>query len=169
VANKLAPFLFASALAASASLRAQEPAQSTAQEPSATLGLKTQESSPPPLSKASGTHLDELIRLDAAIERLNKQNALKEAERKLSGDESLPIVSSIIIDHNGPSARITYASGLMRTIREGDLVGNGMKVTSITSNGVKVSRNRSVSYLPFQSLYNQTQASNQGVLPPMPR
>lgn len=172
MANKLIPMMLAGLLATS--LHAQETAQPQQTAPERTAQkTESQAVSLPPApsetARASGAYLDEIIRLEAAIERLNKQAALKDAERKLVGDDTLPFVSAIIIDRDGPSAKVTYPTGLVRTLRQGDIVGEGKKVVSITSNGVLVSKGKSQTYLPFQAATPSAAAGAAGSQAPVIR
>lgn len=123
-----------------------------------------------PAASPSNTLLDELVSIDASISKLNKQTELKDALRKSAGIEALPQVVSIIIDREGPSARVAYSSGMVRTLRVGDFLQDGIKVLSIDAGTVYVGGKGGKSLLPFLAA-NQTQSGQAagGMLPPIPR
>lgn len=122
-----------------------------------------------PPSPQGNTLLDELVSLDASISKLNKQSELKDALRKSTGIESLPQVVSIIIDRDGPSARVAYPSGMVRTLRVGDFLQDGIKVLSIDTGTVYVGGKGGKSLLSFMAPPGAGQASTGGMLPPLPR
>lgn len=107
--------------------------------------------------------LDDLIRLEAEIEKLNRQAALRDAQKKANpAADDMPAVMSIIIDENA-TARLKYPSGMIRTVRVGDVIGNDdMRVVSITENGVKLQgqgRQAKTTYLPLTQSASQTSSS----------
>jgi hypothetical protein len=169
VANKIVFLLLAGALSGVAGAQSVQVVQSAQPAVAATPAVQASPTAAPvaPAAPKTSAHLDEIISLDAAIERINKQITLKEAVRKYSGNDALPVVTNVIIDGDGPSARVVYSSGMIRTIRVGETVGEGMKVTAINENGVRVGSGKSATFLPFQ-----TMATSGGIassLPPAPR
>lgn len=101
----------------------------------------------PPLPRPDTRALDEVIRLDAELERLKKQAEIKEASKRLTGGGSdLPVVIAIMTDASGRVAKIRYATGLVRTVRPGDSFGPHGKVTEIDEYGVRVGKS---TYLPM--------------------
>lgn len=166
MANKIAFLLLAGALGGTAVAQSVPAAQPAQPAVAATPAVQAPPTAAPAAPKTSA-HLDEIISLDAAIERINKQISLKEAVRKYSGNDALPMVTNVIIDGEGPSARVVYSSGMIRTIRVGETVGEGMKVTAINENGVRVGSGKSATFLPFQTM--ATGAGATTGLPPAPR
>lgn len=111
------------------------------------------------LPRPESASLDDVIRMEAELDRINKQIAIKEASRKLTGDDSLPEVVSIIMSNDGASATVRYKSQMLRTLKVGDAIGRSGKVVSIDPSGVMVKSAKSSMYLPFYDSNASTVAS----------
>lgn len=81
---------------------------------------------------------DEMDMIDAQIALINKRNELQTALKAASSTLTLPLVTSVIQDRKGDAAKVVYASGLVRWVKVGDDLGEGVKVKRIDSAGVAV-------------------------------
>lgn len=116
--------------------------------------------------------VDDVARIDAEVVRTNKMIELREANRKLSGQEILPQIMTIMADKGGASAQLLFASGLQRTVMEGDVVMDDIKVVSITSSSVQVTGKKGKTFLTFAQRQQQVGVPGApgatGMLPPVP-
>ncbi|QAU35251.1 hypothetical protein [Janthinobacterium sp. 17J80-10] len=88
------------------------------------------------LQAAQPNYLDEMAKVDAQIAYVQKQTELREALRRSSGNEGLPKVLSIMVDERGGAAQVVYASGIVRWLRKGDFLQDGIRVQSIDKSSV---------------------------------
>ncbi len=95
-----------------------------------------------PSAHFSGKTLDDMIRLEAELEMLNKRSAIIDMQRRMeaSPEQTLPSVASIIVNGGSAVARVVYANGMSRFIAVGDTVGGDYVVTSVTTDGVEVAK-----------------------------
>lgn len=117
-------------------------------------------------------YLDEMAKIDAQIAYVIKQNELNTLLRQSSGHEGLPRIVSILVDRQGGSAQIVYGSGIVRWIKNGDMLGDGLKVLAITKSSVLVDGAGGKFALSFAAPQVQgtsgTPAAAYGPLPPRP-
>lgn len=85
---------------------------------------------------APPTYLDEMAKVDAQIAYVQKQTELREALKKSAGSEGLPRILSITVDDRGGSAQVVYGSGIVRWLRTGDVLQEGIRVQSIDRSSV---------------------------------
>lgn len=85
---------------------------------------------------AQPNYLDEMAKVEAQIAYVQKQAELREALRRSSGSESLPRIISIMVDEKGATAQVVYPSGMVRWLRNGDFLQDGLRVQSITKSSV---------------------------------
>lgn len=88
------------------------------------------------LQSAQPNYLDEMAKVDAQIAYVQKQTELRDALRRSSGNEGLPKVLSIMVDERGATAQVVYASGIVRWLRKGDFLQDGIRVQSIDKSSV---------------------------------
>lgn len=81
-------------------------------------------------------YLDEMAKVDAQIAYVQKQTELREALRKSHGNEGLPKILSISIDDRGGTAQVVYGTGIVRWLRQGDTLQDGVRVQSINRSSV---------------------------------
>lgn len=117
---------------------------------------------------AQPNYLDEMAKIDAQIAYLQKQSELKEVLKKSSGNEGLPKVVSILVDDKGGSAQVIYESGIVRWLKNGDTLMDGLKVVSINKSSVTVGQGSSQFSLSFASPKAGTATANSGLMPPLP-
>ena len=117
---------------------------------------------------AQPNYLDEMAKIDAQIAYIQKQNELKEVLKKSSGNEGLPKVVSILVDEKGGSAQVIYESGIVRWLKSGDALADGVKVLAINKSSVLVSAGDRRFPLGFASPKAGASGANSGLMPPLP-
>lgn len=85
---------------------------------------------------AQPNYLDEMAKIDAQIAYVHKQAELREALKKSYGNEGLPKILSISIDDSGATAQVVYGTGLVRWLKKGDVLQDGIRVQSIDKSSV---------------------------------
>lgn len=126
----------------------------------------------PPVAQPN--YLDEMAKIDAQIAYIVKQNELKTLLRQSSSNEGLPRIVSILVDRQGASAQILYGSGIVRWIKNGDVLAEGLRVLAITKSSVLVGGSDGKFALSFAAPQAQTgtgtasAAAPVGPLPPLP-
>lgn len=88
------------------------------------------------LQIAQPNYLDEMAKVDAQIAYVQKQTELRDALKKSSGNEGLPKVLSIMVDERGGTAQVVYGSGIVRWLRKGDFLQDGIRVQAIDKSAV---------------------------------
>lgn len=81
-------------------------------------------------------YLEEMGVLDAQIQLVNKRAELQAALNRSAGSITLPRISTIVVDDAGAVAQVVYESGLIRWVKEKDVIAEDTIVTSITSSSV---------------------------------
>lgn len=118
---------------------------------------------------AQPNYLDEMAKIDAQIAYLQKQTELKEALKKASVSEGLPRIVSILVDDKGGSAQVVYGSGIVRWLKVGDVLADGVKVLSISNSSVVVSGADNHKFaLSFAAPQTGAAANSGGAMPPLP-
>lgn len=119
---------------------------------------------------AQPSYLDEMAKIDAQIAFIQKQNDLKMVLRQSAGGDWLPKVQSILIDEKGGQAQVVYSSGIVRWVKRGDSVQDGMSVINIAKTGVVVGGQGGKVTLAFVTPVNSTNPSQAagGPMPPLP-
>ncbi|MBS1196290.1 MAG: hypothetical protein H6R18_75 [Proteobacteria bacterium] len=117
---------------------------------------------------AQPNYLDEMAKIDAQIAYIQKQNELKEALKNSSGNEGLPKVVSILVDEKGGAAQVIYDSGIVRWLKSGDVLADGVKVLAINKSSVLVGAGERQFRLAFASPKAGAATANSGMMPPLP-
>ncbi len=117
---------------------------------------------------AQPNYLDEMAKIDAQIAYIQKQNELREVLKKSSGNEGLPKVVSILVDEKGGSAQVIYESGIVRWLKSGDVLADGVKVLAINKSSVVVGAGERQFPLGFASPKAGAAGANSGLMPPLP-
>ncbi|MBI1891896.1 MAG: hypothetical protein HYS18_14715 [Burkholderiales bacterium] len=116
------------------------------------------------------TYLDEMAKVDAQIAYVQKQTELREALKKSAGSEGLPKILSITVDDKGGTAQVVYGTGIVRWLRPGDLLQEGVRVQSIDRSSVVAGSNGSKFRLAFYAPpANAAAAATSDPLPAPPR
>lgn len=116
------------------------------------------------------TYLDEMAKADAQIAYVQKQTELREALKKSAGSEGLPKILSITVDDRGGSAQVVYGTGIVRWLRPGDVLQEGVRVQSIDRSSVIAGGNGAKYRLAFYTPpANAAVAAASDPLPPPPR
>lgn len=114
-------------------------------------------------------YLDEMAKLDAQIAYVQKKTELRDVLKKSSSNEGLPRILSILVDGKGGSAQVVYNSGVVRWIKKGDFLQDGMQVLAITKSSVQAGGRGGKFSLAFYSAQPMTAADTSGPLPGVPR
>lgn len=121
---------------------------------------------------AQPNYLDEMAKIDAQIAYLQKQNELREILKKSSNNEGLPRILSILVDEKGALAQVVYGSGIVRWLKKGDVLAEGLRVLAVTKSSVLVGGTDSKFSLSFaapQTTGSTGAPSASGPLPPLPQ
>lgn len=110
-------------------------AVSTAQSPQSTQGSRSNQA-----AQVSAT-VEETERVESETALLKARNALEEERRRfatLDVSDTLPAVVAIFGEVESPRARVISPRGTMYKIKLGDMIGQGVRVDSISRQGVVV-------------------------------
>lgn len=124
------------------------------------------------LAQPAPNYLDEMAKIDAQIAYIQKQNELRNALQKSSTSEGMPRILSITVDDRGATAQVIYTSGIVRWVKKGDVLLDGMSVQAIGKSSVLVGGRGGRYSLAFAApqtgMGGEQQNASVG-LPPVPR
>lgn len=101
---------------------------------------------------AAANYLEDMDTLQAQIDLVNRRAQLQSALRGASEAVSLPKISSIMRSGSQATAQLAFSNGLIRWVRVGDIVGDGVTVHAIARDQVLVRVNGRRVALNFQGV-----------------
>lgn len=124
---------------------------------------------------ALANYQDEMAVLKAQIDLVTKRNELANALKASAENVDLPRVQAIVTDRAGAVARVIYASGLVRWLKPGDVIAEGITVRRVTTSSVVASVRGKTIPLEFYaegqnaSAASMTREAPSISIPPVPR